>query len=56
MPAEINGTDTATLLIGPDRLGRSVAVAGSILAHGVHLDREQVRRCAELGSWLPTES
>jgi cytosine/adenosine deaminase-related metal-dependent hydrolase len=25
---------------------------GSILAHGVHLDRDQVRRCAELGCWL----
>lgn len=25
---------------------------GSILAHGVHLDGEQTRRCAELGCWL----
>jgi cytosine/adenosine deaminase-related metal-dependent hydrolase len=25
---------------------------GSILAHGVHLDREQVRHCAEKGYWL----
>jgi cytosine/adenosine deaminase-related metal-dependent hydrolase len=25
---------------------------GSILAHGVHLDREQVRRCTEMGCWL----
>jgi cytosine/adenosine deaminase-related metal-dependent hydrolase len=26
--------------------------AGSILAHGVHLDAEQVRRCEERGLWL----
>ncbi len=25
---------------------------GSILAHGVHLSRDQVRRCADLGLWL----
>jgi hypothetical protein len=25
---------------------------GSILAHGVHLDHEQVQRCAERGLWL----
>lgn len=25
---------------------------GSILAHGVHLDREQARHCADLGCWL----
>jgi cytosine/adenosine deaminase-related metal-dependent hydrolase len=25
---------------------------GTILAHGVHLDREQVRRCAREGHWL----
>lgn len=26
--------------------------AGSILAHGVHLDAAQVRRCEELGCWI----
>jgi cytosine/adenosine deaminase-related metal-dependent hydrolase len=39
---------------GPlERLERLDALPrGSILAHGVHLDREQSRRCAELGCWL----
>jgi cytosine/adenosine deaminase-related metal-dependent hydrolase len=39
---------------GPlERLERLGALPrGSILAHGVHLDAEQARRCAELGCWL----
>jgi len=39
---------------GPwERLERLGALPrGSILAHGVHLDGEQVRRCDELGCWL----
>jgi cytosine/adenosine deaminase-related metal-dependent hydrolase len=39
---------------GPlERLERLGALPrGSILAHGVHLDCEQARRCAELGRWL----
>lgn len=39
---------------GPlERLERLDALPrGSILAHGVHLDGEQVRRCAEHGCWL----
>jgi len=39
---------------GPlERLERLGALPrGSILAHGVHLDPQQVRRCAELGCWL----
>ena len=39
---------------GPlERLERLGALPrGSILAHGVHLDCEQARRCAELGCWL----
>ncbi len=40
--------------VGPlERLERLGALPrGSILAHGVHLDCEQARRCAELGCWL----
>jgi cytosine/adenosine deaminase-related metal-dependent hydrolase len=39
---------------GPlERLERLGALPrGSILAHGVHLDCEQARRCGELGCWL----
>jgi cytosine/adenosine deaminase-related metal-dependent hydrolase len=39
---------------GPlERLERLGALPrGSILAHGVHLDAEQTRRCAALGCWL----
>jgi cytosine/adenosine deaminase-related metal-dependent hydrolase len=39
---------------GPlERLERLGALPrGSILAHGVHLDGDQARRCAELGCWL----
>ena len=39
---------------GPlERLERLGALPrGSILAHGVHLSREQVHRCEELGCWL----
>jgi cytosine/adenosine deaminase-related metal-dependent hydrolase len=39
---------------GPlERLERLGALPrGSIVAHGVHLDEEQARRCAELGCWL----
>ncbi|MCA1482067.1 amidohydrolase family protein, partial [Bradyrhizobium sp. NBAIM08] len=39
---------------GPmERLERLGALPrGSILAHGVHLDAGQARRCAELGCWL----
>jgi cytosine/adenosine deaminase-related metal-dependent hydrolase len=39
---------------GPlERLERLGALPrGSILAHGVHLDEQQVRRCSELGCWL----
>jgi hypothetical protein len=36
-----------------ERLERLGALPrGSILAHGVHLDAEQTRRCAALGCWL----
>ncbi len=36
-----------------DRLLRTRALPrGSLLAHGVHLTREEVRRCADEGFWL----
>lgn len=53
-----DGADLADALArgeaGPlERLERLGALPrGSILAHGVHLDAEQVRHCAEQGWWL----